>query len=721
MNQETIRVLLVDDDEDDYVITRDLLAEVREVHYEMEWVSTCQSALDFIVQKKYDVCLFDYCLGEGNGLWLLREVIGRGYRVPVIMLTGQGDHGIDLEALKAGAADYLVKGDLQSSLLEHAIRYALERKRMDDELFQEKERAIVTLESIGDSVITTDLHGMITQLNPVAEKITGWSNAEAEGLPFHDIITLISEVTRKPIDNPVVQVLSQNMIINFSNQTVFINRNEQEYAVEGTASPIRNRENQIIGIVIVMHDVTGTRELSRKIAYQASHDPLTDLYNRAIFEEYLRQLLDDAKDQNHEHVLFYLDLDRFKIVNDTCGHFAGDQLLRQVSSTMKQKIRKMDIIARLGGDEFGIILTNYPFSQAYEIGEKIRQAVSDIHFLWDEKLFSIEVSIGAVAINSECKSVEYLLGIADQSCYMAKEKGGNQIHFFLDDDCEFSDRWGETQWISVLNQAFVENSFCLYFQPIIAIADGNPKEHIELLLRLRDKKKRIILPSLFLPAAQRYNMMTAIDRWVIDFYLRFYEKNYQGIPVDKIPVFTMNLSGSSLNDDHFLRFLKEQLLNYRIPPNIICFEITETIAINNYNKAIQFINELKSMGCLFALDDFGVGLSSFNYLKKLPIDYIKIGGAFIQNLMDSPLDYTIVESINQIGHILGIRTIAEVVENETVFEVIRKIGIDYGQGFWFGKPQPIECLAVPSKEHPTQSPKYLTQPEEHQIQSEDQC
>lgn len=699
MNQETIRILLVDDDEDDYVITRDLLAEVREVNYEMDWVSTCQSAMDRIAQKKYDVCLFDYYLGEGNGLGLLREVIGRGYRVPVIMLTGKGAHEIDLEALKAGAADYLVKGDLQASLLEHAIRYALERKRMDDELFQEKERAIVTLESIGDSVITTDIHGTITQLNPVAEKITGWSAAEAEGLPFHDVITLISEVTRKSIYDPVAQVLSQNIIINFPNQTVLINRNKQECAVEGTASPIRDRENRIIGIIIVMHDVTGTRELSKKIAYQASHDPLTDLYNRAIFEEFLGQLLNDAKDQNFEHVLFYLDLDRFKIVNDTCGHFAGDQLLRQVSSTMKQKIRKTDIIARLGGDEFGIILTNYPFSQAYEIGEKIRQAVSDIHFIWDEKLFSVEVSIGAVGINSGCKSVEYLLGIADQSCYMAKEKGGNRIHFFLDDDCEFSDRWGEMQWISALNQAFAENSFCLYFQPIIATESGNQKKHIELLLRLRDKKKRVILPSLFLPAAQQYNMMTAIDRWVIEFCLHFYEENYREIPVENIPVFTMNLSGSSLNDDYFLKYLKEQLLNYQLPPNIICFEITETIAINNYNKAIQFINELKSMGCLFALDDFGIGLSSFNYLKKLPIDYIKIDGAFIQNLLDSPLDRSIVESINQISHILGIRTIAEVVENEAVFEVIKEIGIDYGQGFWFGKPQPIECLIIPSKEH----------------------
>jgi diguanylate cyclase (GGDEF)-like protein/PAS domain S-box-containing protein len=694
MNQEIIRVLLVDDDEDDFVIVRDLLAEIQDVRYKLEWTSTYNTALHFIAQKKYDVCLFDYCLGEENGLNLLREVSSRGYRVPVILLTGQGAHEIDLAALKAGAADYLLKKDLRSSLLEHAIRYAMERKRMDDELFQEKERAIVTLESIGDSVITTDLHGSITQLNPVAQRITGWSNTEADGLPFSEMITLINEVTRKPISDPVAQVLSQNTIINFSSQTVLLNRNKQEYAIEGTASPIRNCDNQIIGIVIVMHDVTSARELSKKIAYQASHDPLTDLYNRIIFEEYLRQLLNDAKEQHHEHVLFYLDLDRFKIVNDTCGHFAGDQLLKQVASAMKQKLRKHDIIARLGGDEFGIILPNFPFSQAYEMGEKIRQAICDIHFLWEEKFFSIEASIGAVSIHSECKSVEYILGIADQSCYMAKEKGGNRIHIFVDDDSEFSERWGEMEWISVLNQAFLENGFCLYFQPIIAL-EKNLKEHIELLVRLRDKKNRVILPSLFLPAAQRYNLMTAIDRWVIEFYLDFYEKNFRKVRVENTPVFNMNLSGSALNDDYFLKFLKERFLKYQIPPGITCFEITETTAINNYDKAIQFIKELKGMGCLFALDDFGMGLSTFNYLKHLPIDYIKIDGSFIQNLLDNPVDCTIVESIHQISHMLGIRTIAEVVENEAVLEVLKKIGIDYGQGFWFAKPQPIESLTIP--------------------------
>lgn len=695
MSQETIRILLVDDDEDDYIITRDLLAEIREVHYDLEWTSTYHSALDLIAHKKYDVCLFDYLLGEQNGLELLREVISRGCRTPVILLTGQGDHEIDLEALKTGAADYLLKKDLRSSLLEHAIRYALERKRMDDELFQEKERAIVTLESIGDSVITTDLHGTITQLNPVAEKITGWKSKEAEGLPFRRIITLISEITRQPVDDPVARVLSHNAIINFSNQTVLVNRYQKEYAIEGTASPIRNRENEIIGIVIVMHDVTSARELSRKIAYQASHDPLTDLYNRIIFEEYLRQLLNDAKEQQNEHVLFYLDLDRFKIVNDTCGHFAGDQLLKQVACAMKQKIRPSDIIARLGGDEFGIILTNYPFSRSFEVGEKIRLAIHDIQFLWDDKLFSIEVSIGAVSINSRCKSVEYLLSIADQSCYIAKEKGGNRIHFFLEDDTEFSARWGEMQWISILNKAFAENAFCLYSQPIIAIENrNNQKEHYELLLRLRDNQNRIILPSLFLPAAQRYNLMTAIDRFAVKFYLDFFAKNYQGIPPENIPVFMMNLSGSALNDDDFLKFLKEQLINYHIPPNVICFEITETIAITNYNKAILFIKELKSMGCLFALDDFGIGLSSFNYLKQLPVDYLKIAGAFIQNLPDNPLDCIIVESINQISHMLGIRTIAEVVENEAVFEKVRQLGIDYVQGFLFGKPQPLDNLAI---------------------------
>lgn len=691
---EIITILVVDDDEDDFIIIRDMLAEVKEARYHLEWAATYNSALEFFEKKPYHVYLFDYSLGAHNGLELLREVIRRGCRAPIILLTGQGDHEIDQEALKAGAADYLLKNDLRSSLLEHVIRYALERKKMEDELFQEKERAIVTLESIGDSVITTDTLGNVTHLNQVAEKMTGWSNREAQGIPLQRLIKIFNEVTRRPINDPVPKVLSQNAIINFPSQTIIINRDNKEFAIEGTASPIRNRENQIIGIVIVMHDVTGAREMTKKMAYQASHDPLTGLYNRSIFEEFLQRLLNNAKNRHNEHVLLYLDLDRFKIVNDTCGHFAGDQLLKQVAATMQQKIRQMDILARLGGDEFGIILTNCSFSKAFEIGDKIREAIQDIHFTWNDKVFSVEVSIGAVSINHESKNVDHILGIADQSCYIAKEKGGNRIHICLDNDSELLERRGEMQWITIITRAFEKNRFCLYYQPIIPIQQKGGPKRVEILIRLLDDEGGVIPPAIFLPAAQRYNMMTAVDHWVIQSYFSFYERNFLGQAPERIPVGNINLSGSSLNDEFFLKFIKDQIKQHQVQPEFICFEITETIAINNYNKAIQFIKELKDLGCLFSLDDFGSGLSSFNYLKHLPVDSIKIDGVFIQNLHDNSVDCAIVESINQIGHMMGIQTVAEYVENEEIFKIVRRIGIDYVQGYWYSKPKPLETLEI---------------------------
>jgi diguanylate cyclase (GGDEF)-like protein/PAS domain S-box-containing protein len=694
MNKEPIKILIVDDDRDDYIITRDLLGEVKEARYELEWANAYDKALEFIGAKEYDVYLFDYRLGAHTGLELLRELVTRGRRAPIILLTGQDDHEIDLEAIKSGASDYLIKNDLKSSVLERAIRYALERRKMEDELFQEKEQAIVALESIGDSVIITDMNGNINRLNRVAEKITGWSIQEAQGLPFVDIIKLINEDTGKPIDNPITHVLTQNAIINFPSQTIIMSRDNHEYAIEGTASPIHNRESQIIGIILVIHDVTSAREMSRKMAYQASHDSLTGLFNRSLFEESLQQSLDTTNSQKTEHVLLYLDLDRFKIVNDTCGHFAGDQLLKQVASVMKQTIRHIDIIARLGGDEFGIILTNCPFSKANDVGAKICRAIRDLHFTWNDKEFSIAVSIGAVSINADSDSAAHLLSIADQSCYIAKEKGGNRVHLYTENDSELMARRGEMQWISIITQAFEKNRFCLYYQPIIPI-DGKQQERYEILIRLFNEEGGIISPLAFLPATQRFNMMTAIDRWVIQTYFSFFETNFSVAAPETIPFCNINLSGSALNDDYFLEFIKGQFDRHNVPPKFICFEITETIAFNNYNKAIQFIKELKDLGCSFALDDFGSGLSSFNYLKHLPIDYIKIDGNFIRSLLDNQIDRIIVESITQVGRKLGIQTIAESVEDEAIFKIIKEIGVNYAQGFWYSNPKPLEELKRP--------------------------
>lgn len=694
MDVDKIKVLMVDDDEDDYIIIRDYLSEIREVKYDMTWTDEYASALEHIRENSYDVFLFDYRLGKHNGLELLQELAGSGCKTPAILLTGQDDHDIDMQAMKSGAYDYLVKNQIGPSVLERSIRYAMEHKKMEDELFQEKERAIVTLESIGDSVITTDVNGVITHLNVVAEKVTGWKNDEVRELYFFDAVRFVNELTREIVDDPIAKVMQQKKIIKFPGQTILINREGREYAIEGTVSPIHNRGNDIIGTVIIIHDVTDNRELSKRLYYQASHDSLTGLANRFNFEERLRQLVDDARYLNQEHALFYLDLDQFKIINDTCGHFAGDQLLKQIASLMKETVRQNDVIARLGGDEFGILLKDTPVYKACDVATKICKIIKEFHFNWKDKLFTIGVSIGVVAVNARYSDFERILIAADQSCYIAKEKGGNRFHLYQDDDQELSERHDEMQLMLKLTKAFEEDQFCLHCQPIVPLSTGGQQEWYEILIRMLNKGGRMILPNAFLPTAQRYNMMLAVDRWVISTFFNYYEQNRMG-DRGKNPIrFNINISGSSLNNEHFLEFVYEQLNEHHVIPQTICFEITETTAIANFNKAVQFIQKLKSLGCKFALDDFGSGLSSFNYLKHLPVDFVKIDGIFVKNIIENSVDSAMVTAINEIAHLMGIETVAEFVENQSILEKLKEMGVDYAQGTWVGDPMPLDRIPV---------------------------
>lgn len=689
MNDTKIRILIVDDDEDDYYIIKDLLSDIKEAKYETKWVSSYQLALQTMEANKFDAYLLDYRLGEYTGLELLRKIVDRGFRTPTILLTGQGDHAIDIEAMNSGASDYLVKGEVGPVILERSIRYAMERKRMEDELFNEKELALVTLASIGDSVITTDNNFRIIYMNQEAENITAWKNEQARGLLLPQILTVINEITRESLGNPVEKVLSEAKKINFSSQAILINREGREYAIEATASPIKNREEEITGIVIVLRDVTQTRELTKKISYQASHDSLTGLVNRGKFEEQLHQAIDSAKSQNLVHVLFFMDLDRFKIVNDTCGHFAGDQLLKQVSNLLEKHLRHSDVIARLGGDEFAIILENCPLLKAQEIAKNICQTIQDYRFTWQENQFTIGISIGIIVIDSCSVSADRVLNDADEACYIAKENGGNKVHVYQKNG-ELATHHGEAKWVLDINRAFEDNRFCLFFQPIVPVSGENNVNHYEILIRMLDEKGEIVYPNSFLPAAQRYKLMSSIDRWVINSYFSFYVANYLQNKSHKSAFCNINLSGLFLNEEFALEYIEDQFKQYKVPPETICFEITETLAIANFGKVIKFIQKLKNIGCQFALDDFGNGLATFSYLKNLPVDYVKIDGSFVRHLVDNLVDSAVVESINQIAHLMNIKTIAEFVENEAIFLKLKEIGVDFAQGYWIAKPTALE-------------------------------
>ena len=438
-------------------------------------------------------------------------------------------------------------------------------------------------------------------------------------------------------------------------------------------------------ILMSCEDITETRILSEQLEYQAKHDSLTRLINRAEFERRLRRVLNsDAADS--PHAVCYLDLDQFKIINDTCGHLAGDELLRRVSQLLETVVRKRDTLARLGGDEFAVLLEHCPLDQARRVAMNMLEAVKTLRFTWEDKRFNIGVTIGLVPIDGDSGTVTDVLSAADAACYAAKDAGRNRIHVYHTDDRELTKRRGEMQWVSEINSALEDNRLRLALQPIVPLAEGsNNGRHYELLLRLENESGKIIYPGAFLPAAERYNLMTRLDRWVISTAFDWLSNNPQ--EQESLGECSINLSGHSFGEPEFLDFMLEKFQSEHIDAEKFCFEITETAVIANLVDAIQFISALKEIGCRFALDDFGTGLSSFNYLKNLPVDYLKIDGTFIQGITNDPIDLAMVRSINEIGHVMGKQTIAEFVENEEILEVLRGIGVDYVQGYAVGRPE----------------------------------
>ena len=569
-----------------------------------------------------------------------------------------------------------------------------ERKQAEAALFHEKELAQVTLQSIGDAVITTDALGQVRYLNPVAENLTGWSQDEAQGLPMQEVFNIVNETTRLPVANPIEEALREGRIVGLANHTILIARDGNEFPIDDSAAPIRASDGQVIGAVLVFHDVTHTRSLTHQLSWQATHDALTGLVNRREFESRLNHSVHFAKLENQSHALCYLDLDQFKIVNDTCGHAAGDELLRQVTALLQAQIRKTDTLARLGGDEFGVLLNQCPLEQAQKVANTLREQIHGFRFIWNDKQFAIGVSIGLVVIDCYSEDTARVLSAADAACYAAKNKGRNRVHVYQANDLELVQQQGEMQWVTRLNQALEEDRFCLYYQTIVpTIAEPFAGEHYEVLLRLQDESGKLVPPMAFIPAAERYNLMHKIDRWVIRTLFATQSQHYRDVwsrchtqNCDCSYLYAVNLSGASINDDQFIDFLHAQFELHQIPPQLICFEITETVAISNLAKAAQFIDALRELGCRFALDDFGSGMSSFGYLKNLPIDYLKIDGSFIKHIVEDPIDSVIVEAIKQVGQAMGIQTIAEFVENDEILDKVRMLGVNYAQGYGIATP-----------------------------------
>ena len=563
-----------------------------------------------------------------------------------------------------------------------------QRHAFADALQEEKERAQITLESIGDGVITTDVDGAITYMNPAAEALTHWQSSRAQGLPLAALFSLLDDDT--PSDGfTLIEHIVKGQLSGGSEHSKTIQRLDgSTVSVTLVGAPIRSA-GKVTGAVLVLHDMTQERQYIANLSWQATHDALTGLANRREFEYRLEQVLHPAGyAHTGRHALMFLDLDQFKLVNDTCGHAAGDELLRHICALLQSELREGDTLARLGGDEFGILLTNCPPAAAERIAESLRHTVQSLHFVWKSRPFVTTVSIGLVHISNTPTTLETSLRAADMACYMAKEKGRNRVQVYHADDSELSQRFGEMAWVQRLHMALEENRFCLYSQEIAPLipVDGDPG-HIEILLRLHDEAGRIILPDSFIPAAERYGVITSLDRWVVENVFRIIARCMQERPGLPMAMCAINLSGITIGDDDFLGFLHDKFHTYSIPPEMICFEITETSAIANLGSAIRFINELKALGCHFSLDDFCAGMSSFAYLKHLPVDFLKIDGSFVKDMLDDPINRAMVEVINHIGHVMGKSTIAEFVETPQIEQALLEIGVDYAQGFVIERPQ----------------------------------
>jgi len=557
-----------------------------------------------------------------------------------------------------------------------------------EQLFQEKERAQVTLQSIGEAVITTDPTGVVDFMNPVAEHLTGWRAEKAHGRHLNEIFALVSEADGSPLPDPIARALRDH---DESEAAAMMVRSDgASVAVIENAAAIRDSGGHFTGAALIVRDVSRERNLLREMAFQASHDPLTRLINRRQFERELAAVVEDALSAGSQHALMYIDLDQFKAINDSCGHIGGDQLLKQVASHLGECIRRLDLLARLGGDEFGVLLRDCDMDKALEVAEALRHEIKGLRLQWEDRTFRASLSIGVVAITQNSGSLEEVLRAADAACYVAKDQGRNRVHCYEPDDAMLAQRSSDMQWLHRLREAIDNDRLVLYGQSIFPLGHDNPRPAMcELLVRMLDEEGRVIPPMSFIPVAERFNLMFDLDIWVIGAAFRQLALLWQRSPDDR-RIFTINLSGQSIDHPDLELAIEELEMRYEIDPRRICFEITETSVIANMDRALRLMKQLRKRGFLFALDDFGTGLSSFAYLKRLPVEYLKIDGEFVRDILRDPVDKAMVDTIRRIGEVLGMVTIAEAIEDAETHQLLTAMGIDYGQGYFLAKPAPGE-------------------------------
>lgn len=682
MNNE--RLLIV---EDEKIIAIDLQRRLERFGYLVVGMAgEGEEAVRLALELNPDLILMDIMLaGAMDGIEAASQ-IKQARNIPFIFLTAYTDEKTLERAKEVEPYGYILKPFKERELYT-TIDIALYKHQIEGQLTKQERLFSAILHSVNDGIIAIDRDLNVQFMNPVAEEIVGFSEETARGKNISQFLVLNDPKTQQDLLTHTARIADKPLFI----QDVALRTAQgQSLVIDGSITRINEEANSTDGFVITMRDITELKRLSETINYQSSHDSLTGLSNREEFSYKLTEIIRNAKMTNSTHSLMVIDVDRFKAVNDTCGAMAGDELLRQVASYIQTIIQRTDISARIGGDEFAIILMNCDAKDSTSVSNRLQEAVQHQRFMWQSVNFPLSLSIGIVPIDKDSGDIHNILAAADDSCHISKEEGGAKTTLFQAHETRFRQRRGDMEWIGKINRAVEENRFVLYFQPIVPLnPSANLRPKLEILVRLVNEDGSIARPNDFIPAAERYNLMPQIDRWVVENSMRAYRILSDQDSELARAMFSINLSGPSLLDESLVETILNYITKYNLKAHNFCFEITETAAIQNLSYATRFINRLKTEGFTFALDDFGAGFSSFGYLRSLPVDYVKIDGSFVQNIDESQISYTMVESINSIGHVMGLKTIAEFVKNPKIREKCSSLNIDYGQGYFFAEPKPL--------------------------------
>ena len=562
------------------------------------------------------------------------------------------------------------------------------RRNFEASIGRGRQFAQFTLESIAEGVVTTDTSGRIDYMNRAAESLTGYPRADVNGRSFSEVLRLVDEADRRGLEDPVERCLATRQRVNMGRRAVLLGRSAaDEHSVELTASPIRREAGGLRGVVVLIHDVTEVRGLTRQMSYQASHDALTGLINRREFERRLTDSLASARAKRQSHVLAYLDLDRFKAVNDSCGHQAGDRLLQEIAGILKDKVRDSDVCARIGGDEFALLLVGCPLEKARQIADTVVTAIADYRFVWQNRIFTIGVSVGLVEIGADSGTADETMAAADSACYVAKQRGRGRVEVYTAREESIARERGEIAWLKAIQNALANDGFELHTQSILSLASADRGPALEVLLRLPDGDGTPAGPRDFMVSAERYQLMPDIDRWVVRTTFAALGAHQLRVPDNRSV--SINVSGQTLGDPSFLEYVVDCLDSTGVAPNRVCFEVTESALIANLATAQRFIEVLHGMGAEFALDDFGSGLGAFSKLKHLPVDYLKIDGSFTRGLAVDAVNQEMVSAMVKLADTLNFQTIAEEVEDQSDFDAVRAMGVDFVQGHVIERPLPL--------------------------------